>query len=83
MVRTSARRRKIDGDVHIGSMAGDVAAVPGCRTVQGRRAVADAMDQVLRDVRRHIRTRRRVSRIGRPAPTGHTRHLKRRSVVGP
>jgi hypothetical protein len=45
------------GDVHIGSMAGDVRRVPGSGTTNGDKAIADVMRQVLDRVRRSIRER--------------------------
>jgi hypothetical protein len=50
-------RRKIDGDVHVSSMAADVRLVPGTGSVNGEKAVASAMRDVLDRVRRSIRDR--------------------------
>jgi hypothetical protein len=59
MSRSCVRHRRDDGDVHCGTMAGDVPAPPGSRTEAGRRAVAELMDDHLDRVRRHIRRRDR------------------------
>lgn len=45
------------GDVHVGTMAGDVRPVPGSGTVKGDKAIADVMREVLDRVRRSIRER--------------------------
>jgi hypothetical protein len=50
---------KIQGDIHVGSMAGDVRRVPGTGTENGDKALADLMRDVLERVRRSIRERTR------------------------
>lgn len=50
------------GDVHVGTMAGDVRPVPGSGTVKGDKAIADVMREVLDRVRRSIRERNSRSR---------------------
>jgi hypothetical protein len=45
------------GDVHVGTMAGDVRRVPGSGTENGEKAIADYMRDVLERVRRSIRER--------------------------
>lgn len=59
----SPPRRKVEGDVHVGTMAGDVRRVPGSGTENGDKAIADVMRDVLERVRRSIRER-----------AGHLRH---------
>jgi hypothetical protein len=54
-----AMQRKGKGDVHVGTMAGDVRRVPGSGTVNGDKAIADVMRDVLDRVRRSIRERAR------------------------
>ncbi|HEY3143921.1 MAG TPA: hypothetical protein VGJ86_22480 [Acidimicrobiales bacterium] len=49
--------RKDKGDVHVGTMAGDVRRVPGSGTENGEKAIADYMRDVLERVRRSIRER--------------------------
>ena len=52
-------RRRIEGDVHIGSMAADVPLVPGTGSarVKSEKAIAEVMRDVLDRVRRSIRER--------------------------
>ncbi|MGH9210821.1 MAG: hypothetical protein ACRD2C_09080 [Acidimicrobiales bacterium] len=50
-------QRRIQGDVHVGTMAGDVRRVPGSGTENGDKALADFMRDVLERVRRSIRER--------------------------
>jgi hypothetical protein len=54
-------RRRIEGDVHVGSMAADVRLVPGTGSVKvkGEKAITDVMRDVLDRVRRSIRERGR------------------------
>lgn len=56
---TPAPPRSVQGDVHVGSMAGDVKRVPGSGTENGDKALADYMRDVLERVRRSIRERTR------------------------
>lgn len=58
-VPRSAWRRRIEGDVHVGTMAADVQLVPGTGSskVKGEKAIAEAMRDVLDRVRRSIRER--------------------------
>jgi hypothetical protein len=55
-------QRKIQGDVHVGTMAGDVRRVPGSGTENGDKALAAYMRDVLDRVRRSIRERTRSRR---------------------
>jgi hypothetical protein len=48
------RRTDHGGDVHVGSMSGDVAPVPGSTTSAGREAIEKMADDVLEKVRRHV-----------------------------
>jgi hypothetical protein len=52
-------RRRIEGDVHVGSMAADVRLVPGTGSakVKSEKAITDVMRDVLDRVRRSIRER--------------------------
>jgi hypothetical protein len=52
-------RRRIEGDVHVGSMAADVRLVPGTGSakVKSEKAIAEVMRDVLDRVRRSIRER--------------------------
>jgi hypothetical protein len=50
-------RRKTRGDIHVGSMGGDVKRVPGAGTENGDKAITDVMREVLDRVRRSIRER--------------------------
>jgi|SoiMethySBSTD1v2_1073268.scaffolds.fasta_scaffold3288148_1 hypothetical protein len=52
-------RRRIEGDVHVGSMAADVRLVPGTGSVKvkGDKAITEVMRDVLDRVRRSIRER--------------------------
>ena len=52
-------RRRIEGDVHVGTMAADVRLVPGTGSakVKGEKAIAEVMRDVLDRVRRSIRER--------------------------
>jgi hypothetical protein len=54
-----AWRRRIEGDVHVGTMAADVRLVPGTGSgkVKGEKAITDVMHDVLDRVRRSIRER--------------------------
>jgi hypothetical protein len=58
-VPRSEWRRRIDGDVHVGSMAADVRLVPGTGSarVKSEKAITDVMRDVLDRVRRSIRER--------------------------
>lgn len=58
------RRRPPKGDVHVGTMAGDVRQVPGSNTTNGQKAIADVMREVLDRVRRSIRQRAATYRRG-------------------
>jgi hypothetical protein len=48
------RSRRIDGDVHVGTMAADVALVPGSTTAAGAAAIARQRRQVLARVRHDV-----------------------------
>jgi hypothetical protein len=52
-------RRRIEGDVHVGTMAADIRLVPGTGAAKGEKAVTDVMRDVLDRVRRSIRERGR------------------------
>lgn len=58
-VPPAAWRRRIEGDVHVGTMAADVRLVPGTGSakVKGEKAIAEVMRDVLDRVRRSIRER--------------------------
>jgi hypothetical protein len=58
-------RRRIEGDVHVGTMAADVRLVPGTGSVKGEKAIADVMRDVLDRVRRSIRERAGKPRLSR------------------
>lgn len=54
--RDEARHsRRIDGDVHVGSMGADVPLVPGSTTPAGAASIARQMRRVLDEVRRDAR----------------------------
>jgi hypothetical protein len=57
-------RRRILGDIHVGTPGGTVKKVPGSGTPNGEKAIARAMANVLDRVRRSIRERS-------AAPTPH------------
>jgi hypothetical protein len=61
-VPRDAWRRRIEGDVHVGTMAADVRLVPGTGSARGEKAVTDVMRDVLDRVRRSIRERAAKSR---------------------
>jgi hypothetical protein len=58
-VHQPAWRRRIEGDVHVGTMAADVRLVPGTGSakVRSEKAITDVMRDVLDRVRRSIRER--------------------------
>jgi hypothetical protein len=43
--------RRIDGDVHVGTMGADIRLVPGSTTPAGAKAIARQMQRVLDQVR--------------------------------
>lgn len=51
------RRRRVDGDMHVGSMAADVRPVPGSGTSIGEKRIAVVMSDALDRVRDNIRRR--------------------------
>jgi hypothetical protein len=58
-VPPAAWRRRIEGDVHVGTMAADVRLVPGTGSSKnkGEKAITEVMRDVLDRVRRSIRER--------------------------
>jgi hypothetical protein len=63
IVRHAVRERSTrltEGDVHVGSMAGDVPLVPGSTTQKGSAAIARQMRRVLARVHRDVERRRRL-----------------------
>lgn len=55
--RTHDRRsRRIDGDVHVGTMGADVRLVPGSTTPTGAASITRQMRRVLDEVRRDVRS---------------------------
>lgn len=61
-------RQRSKGDVHVGTMAGDVRPVPGSGTVKGDKAIADVMRDVLDRVRRSVRERNNRMRTAPQRP---------------
>jgi hypothetical protein len=59
-MKQRAGHRSEEGDVHIGSMSGDVPPVPGSTTEAGQEAVQEIVEEILAKVRRHIVRRGRT-----------------------
>lgn len=59
--KSPAWRRRFLGDIHVGSVVGNVRQVPGTGTANGEKAIAKAMTDVLERVRRSIRDRATAS----------------------